>query len=148
MDSAPGELEPEMVAASFRSVLTGSRASLEKRSLTRVFKRRRQNLRDFGKRVRERRGGGARLAPHREAPSIVDAAWGGFAAVTGNGWSGDRKSRPGNAAEVAHAVAEKKLRRLKAEAQQMRDEQTRGDARGDVRDVDAKRSGARASRDD
>ena len=68
--------------------------------------------------------------------------------MTGNGWSGDRKSRPGNAAEVAHAVAEKKLRRLKAEAQQMRDEQTRGDARGDVRDVDASESGARASRDD
>jgi len=61
----------------------------------------------------------------------VDAAWGGFAAVTGNGWSGERESRPGNAAEVAHAVAEKKLRRLKAEAQQMRDEQTRGDARGE-----------------
>jgi hypothetical protein len=35
----------------------------------------------------------------------IDAAWGGFPAVTGNRWSGDRKTRAGDAAEVAFAVA-------------------------------------------
>lgn len=123
MDSAPGELEPGMVAASFRSVLTGSRASVAPDE--NVFENASENA--FASVA------AAALAwrPIAKRLRYVDAAWGGFAAVTGNGWSGDCESRPGNAAEVAHAVAEKKLRRLKAEAQQMRDEQTRGDARGE-----------------
>jgi len=123
MDSAPGELEPGMVAASFRSVLTGSRASVAPDE--NVFENASENA--FASVA------AAALAwrPIAKRLRYVDAAWGGFAAVTGNGWSGERESRPGNAAEVAHAVAEKKLRRLKAEAQQMRDEQTRGDARGE-----------------
>ena len=145
MDSAPGELEPEMVAASFRSVLTGSRASLEKKGAS--LECLNEGVKTFGASENAFASvAAAALAwrPIAKRLRYVDAAWGGFAAVTGNGWSGDRKSRPGNAAEVAHAVAEKKLRRLKAEAQQMRDEQTRGDARGDVRDVDAKANPARA----
>ena len=127
MDSAPGELEPGMVAASFRSVLTGSRASVAPDE--NVFENASENA--FASVA------AAALAwrPIAKRLRYVDAAWGGFAAVTGNGWSGDCESRPGNAAEVAHAVAEKKLRRLKAEAQQMRDEQTRGDARGERRDA-------------
>jgi len=123
MDSAPGELEPGMVAASFRSVLTGSRASVAPD----------ENVHENASENAFASVAAAALAwrPIAKRLRYVDAAWGGFAAVTGNGWSGDCESRPGNAAEVAHAVAEKKLRRLKAEAQQMRDEQTRGDARGE-----------------
>lgn len=137
MDSAPGELEPGMVAASFRSVLTGSRASVAPDE--NVFENASENA--FASVA------AAALAwrPIAKRLRYVDAAWGGFAAVTGNGWSGDCESRPGNAAEVAHAVAEKKLRRLKAEAQQMRDEQTRGDARGERRDAVAAARPARAS---
>jgi pimeloyl-ACP methyl ester carboxylesterase len=136
MDSAPGELEPGMVAASFRSVLTGSRASVAPDENT-----------PFASENAFASVAAAALAwrPIAKRLRYVDAAWGGFAAVTGNGWSGDCKSRPGNAAEVAHAVAEKKLRRLKAEAQQMRDEQTRGDARGERRDAVAAARPARAS---
>ena len=115
MDSAPGELEPGMVAASFRSVLTGSRASVAPDENT-----------PFASENAFASVAAAALAwrPIAKRLRYVDAAWGGFAAVTGNGWSGDCKSRPGNAAEVAHAVAEKKLRRLKEEARAMRDETT------------------------
>ena len=107
MDSAPGELEPGMGAASFRSVLTGSRASVAPDE--NVFENASENA--FASVA------AAALAwrPIAKRLRYVDAAWGGFAAVTGNGWSGDCKSRPGNAAEVAHAVAEKKLRRAIAD---------------------------------
>ena len=120
MDSAPGELEPGMVAASFNSVFSGERARVNK------------NV-SFGN---DASGSPLTIAdssvdaflawrPIAKRARYVDAAWGGFPAVTGNRWSGDAKSsRPGNAAEVAHAVAEKKLRRLKEEARAMRDETT------------------------
>ena len=120
MDSAPGELEPGMVAASFNSVFSGERARVNK------------NV-SFGN---DASGSPLTIAdssvdaflawrPIAKRLRYVDAAWGGFPAVTGNRWSGDAKSsRPGNAAEVAHAVAEKKLRRLKEEARAMRDETT------------------------
>ena len=147
MDSAPGELEPEMVAASFRSVLTGSRASLEKKGAS--LECLNEGVKTFGTSENAFASvAAAALAwrPIAKRLRYVDAAWGGFAAVTGNGWSGDRKSRPGNAAEVAHAVAEKKLRRLKAEARRMREEQARGDTKNgggggfpaSERDADAK----------
>ena len=121
MDSAPGELEPGMVAASFNSVFSGERARVNK------------NV-SFGNELLS--GSPLTIAdcsvdaflawrPIAKRLRYVDAAWGGFPAVTGNRWSGDAKSgRPGNAAEVAHAVAEKKLRRLKEEARAMRDETT------------------------
>jgi hypothetical protein len=129
MDSAPGELEPGMVAASFNSVFSGERARVNK------------NV-SFGN---DASGSPLTIAdssvdaflawrPIAKRLRYVDAAWGGFPAVTGNRWSGDAKcSRPGNAAEVAHAVAEKKLRRLKEEARAMRDETT---ARGKNHDDD------------
>lgn len=121
MDSAPGELEPGMVAASFASVFSGERARVNKNvshgNVSSVSSRKSQSSADSSV--------AAFLAwrPIAKRLAYVDAAWGGFPAVTGNRWSGDAKcSRPGNAAEVAHAVAEKKLRRLKEEARQMRDE--------------------------
>ena len=133
MDSAPGALEPGMVAASFEAVLTGSRAAPVSAETEETA---------------TRRVAAATLAwrPVAKRLRYVDAAWGGFAAVTGNGWSGDFDARPGNAAEVAHAVAEKKLRRLKAEARRMREEQARGDTKNggsggfpaSERDADAK----------
>ena len=143
MDSAPGELEPGMVAASFRSVLTGSRAEIvapDESTENTPFLTPDEGFKNGVGASEDAFASVAAAAlawrPIAKRLRYVDAAWGGFAAVTGNGWSGDCESRPGNAAEVAHAVAEKKLRRLKAEAQQMRDEQTRGDARaGDFRDA-------------
>jgi pimeloyl-ACP methyl ester carboxylesterase len=142
MDSAPGELEPGMVAASFNSVFSGERAKVNKNVSVgnELLSGSPLPIADCSV--------DAFLAwrPIAKRARYVDAAWGGFPAVTGNRWSGDAKSaRPGNAAEVAHAVAEKKLRRLKAEAQQMRDEQTRGDARGERRDAVAAARPARAS---
>ena len=152
MDSAPGELEPGMVAASFRSVLTGSRAEIvapDESTENTPFLTPDEGFKNGVGASEDAFASVAAAAlawrPIAKRLRYVDAAWGGFAAVTGNGWSGDCESRPGNAAEVAHAVAEKKLRRLKAEAQQMRDEQTRGDARGERRDAVAAARPARAS---
>ena len=114
MDGAPGALEPGMVAASFEAVLTGSRAAVPRAETDETA---------------TRRVAAATLAwrPVAKRLRYVDAAWGGFPAVTGNGWSGDFDARPGNAAEVAHAAAEKKLRRLKAEAAEARQTERRQD---------------------
>ncbi len=107
MDSAPGELEPGMVAASFDSVLSGKAVEIDEAESysTTATRQLSQSLLAW--------------PPIAKRLRYVDAAWGGFPAVTGNKWSGDRKSRPGNAAEVAHAVVEKKLQRLKLEQEKM-----------------------------
>ena len=64
MDSAPGELEPGMVAASFNSVFSGERAREQKR-----FVRKRRVGKSVNDRGFERRRV-SRLAPDRETPAV------------------------------------------------------------------------------
>ena len=101
VDSAPGELEPGMVAASFEAVLEGKAAPEPEGGAAPS--------------VTLQQTAAAMLAwpPIAKRLRYVDAAWGGFPAVTGNRWSGDARSKQGNAAEVAFASAERKLRRLR-----------------------------------
>ena len=105
VDSAPGELEPGMVAASFEAVLEGKAAPDPALSETT----------GAAPSVTLQQTAAAMLAwpPIAKRLRYVDAAWGGFPAVTGNRWSGDARSKQGNAAEVAFASAERKLRRLR-----------------------------------
>lgn len=113
VDSAPGELEPGMVAASFEAVLLGKAApdpsemEMDAETAAREASGRSDDA--------LRRAASAALSwpPIARRMRYIDAAWGGFPAVTGNRWSGDRRSRPGNAAEVAHAAAERKLAALR-----------------------------------
>ena len=103
VDSAPGELEPGMVAASFEAVLEGKAVPEPGAETTGAAA------------VTLQQTAAAMLAwpPIAKRLRYVDAAWGGFPAVTGNRWSGDARSKQGNAAEVAFASAERKLRRLR-----------------------------------
>ncbi|ACO70505.1 predicted protein [Micromonas commoda] len=101
VDSAPGELEPGMVAASFEAVLEGKAAPEPEGGAAPS--------------VTLQQTAAAMLAwpPIAKRLRYVDAAWGGFPAVTGNRWSGDARGKQGNAAEVAFASAERKLQRLR-----------------------------------
>lgn len=105
VDSAPGELEPGMVAASFEAVLEGKAAPDPALSETT----------GAAPSVTLQQTAAAMLAwpPIAKRLRYVDAAWGGFPAVTGNRWSGDARGKQGNAAEVAFASAERKLRSLR-----------------------------------
>ena len=134
IDSAPGELEPGMVGASFEAVLTSSAAdaaaaaaAAESNARTNAY----GVAEPSSSSSRETFAGAvpvgnnaARLSEQVAAATLawppiakrmryVDAAWGGFPAVTGARWSGDRRSRPGNAAEVARAAATRKLAEMR-----------------------------------
>ena len=118
MDSAPGELEPGMVAASFQAVLQGKAApppaataaasatddTVEGDGKAAVTE---STMSSTGTHAALRQTAAALLvwAPIARRLRFIDAAWGGFPAVTGNRWSGDGNTRPGNAAEVAFAAA-------------------------------------------
>ena len=108
VDSAPGELEPGMVAASFEAVLEGKAAPD-------VIREDRTAPAVSAGAVTLQQTAAAMLAwpPIAKRLRYIDAAWGGFPAVTGNRWSGDARSKQGNAAEVAFASAERKLQALR-----------------------------------
>ena len=133
MDSAPGELEPGMVARSFTSVVMGTQATMEdsdeggsssgsdsKKSVVSSDSKSQKNVQtSSSKTLKQLSQSVLAWPPIARRMRYVDAAWGGFPAVTGNRWSGDRKTRPGNAAEVAHAVVTQKLQRLRLERQRL-----------------------------
>ena len=100
VDSAPGELEPGMVAASFEAVLEGKAAPEPVSAAPSVT-------------LQQTAAAMLAWPPIAKRLRYVDAAWGGFPAVTGNRWSGDARGKQGNAAEVAFASAERKLQRLR-----------------------------------
>ena len=108
VDSAPGELEPGMVAASFEAVLEGKAAPD-------VIREDRTAPAVSAGAVTLQQTAAAMLAwpPIAKRLRYIGAAWGGFPAVTGNRWSGDARSKQGNAAEVAFASAERKLQALR-----------------------------------
>ncbi|EEH54140.1 uncharacterized protein MICPUCDRAFT_51268 [Micromonas pusilla CCMP1545] len=100
MDSAPGELEPGMVAASFDAMLQKKAVAA-----TATTDKMRDETPTTSPTLEQTASAFLAWAPVTRRMRAIDAAWGGFPAVTGNRWSGDRKTRAGDAAEVAFAVA-------------------------------------------